>query len=135
MHFLMAKGYPMDKSQKHMEDYDVIEMKSDGLYNKNKHSFLQIFGLVAFIEQKEICKKSVCFYCITTSLWRTPVNHLTVCSLYLLCYMAAVLRLAHNYKDLKVAPTFQHHLPPKILFFSLDGDSVGPNLLHITSMK
>ena len=31
------------------------------LDNKNKHSF---------------CKKSVCFYCITTSLWRTPVNHL-----------------------------------------------------------
>ena len=24
----------------------------------------------------KICKKSVCFYCITTSLWRTPVNHL-----------------------------------------------------------
>ena len=24
----------------------------------------------------KICKKSVCFYCITTSLWRTPVNYL-----------------------------------------------------------
>ena len=78
----------------------------------------QMFGLVAFIEQKEndnnenlckihgdlyiasalksmvvvtllsfsfcsikatrpkICKKSVCFNCIITSLWRTPVNYL-----------------------------------------------------------
>ena len=58
---------------------------------------MQIFGLVAFIEQKEndikryrfpycsikatrpkICKKSVCYYCITTSLWRTPVNYLLI---------------------------------------------------------
>ena len=23
----------------------------------------------------KICKKSVCFYCITTSLWKTPVNY------------------------------------------------------------
>ena len=25
---------------------------------------------------EKICKKSVSFYCITTSLWRTVVNHL-----------------------------------------------------------
>ncbi|KAK3105428.1 hypothetical protein FSP39_025085 [Pinctada imbricata] len=29
MHFLMAKGYPLDKAEKHMEDYDVIEMKME----------------------------------------------------------------------------------------------------------
>ena len=33
---------------------------------------LHCFGTAT---RPKICKKSVCFYCITTSLWRTPVNH------------------------------------------------------------
>ena len=61
MHFLMAKGYPMDKSQKHMEDYDVIEMKSDGLYNKNKHSFLQISASWPLSSKKKFAKRVFVF--------------------------------------------------------------------------
>ena len=53
-------------------------------------SFLQVkmnfTYLVTFIvcfcsimaTRPNICKMSVCFYCITTSLWKTPVNYFNV---------------------------------------------------------
>ena len=32
VHFLLAKGHPLDKALKHVEDYDEIDLNFDGLY-------------------------------------------------------------------------------------------------------
>ena len=31
VHFLLAKGHPIDKALKHVEDYDEIDLKFEGL--------------------------------------------------------------------------------------------------------
>ena len=42
-----------------------------------------VFFLLDKATRPKICKKSVClFFCITTSRWRTPVNHLTIFQLF-----------------------------------------------------
>ena len=33
VHFLLAKGHPIDKAKKHVEDYDEIDLNFDGLYD------------------------------------------------------------------------------------------------------
>ena len=42
----------------------------------NRLSLLSFSFCSIKVTRPNICKKSVCFYCITTSLWRTPVNNL-----------------------------------------------------------
>ena len=65
--------------QKENDNNDNLCKIHDGLYIA--------LALITFCSIKatrpKICKKSVCFYCITTSLWRTPVHHLTIFQFYM----------------------------------------------------
>ena len=41
VHFLLAKGHPIDKALKHIEDYDEIDLKFEGMCKTGVHLLVQ----------------------------------------------------------------------------------------------
>ena len=61
--------------------WEILKIRTKVQSNKNKHSFCTFsasWHLSSKGHEAEKLQKECCFYCITTSRWRTQVNHLNV---------------------------------------------------------